>query len=49
MTAYSGPDKRKKNKDRRGTDEDRRNEDRVAEDMEPRRNPERSDRRKPDA
>ena len=46
MTAYSGQEKRKGRKDRRQSDEDRRNEDRVAEALEPRRNPDRADRRK---
>ena len=49
MTAHSGSDKRKGSKDRRDTGQDRRNEDRVAEELEPRRNPEKADRRKPEA
>ena len=45
MSAYSGPERRKGEKDRRRDGEDRRNEERVAEDPLPRRNPEQPDRR----
>jgi len=47
MTAYNGPERRKADKDRRRAEEDRRNEERAAEDLLPRRNPEKPDRRKP--
>jgi hypothetical protein len=48
MSESSGPERRKRDTERRRIKEDRRNGERVADDPLPRRDPERADRRKAD-
>jgi len=45
MSAYPGPERRKGDKSRRNDQPDRRNDDRVLEEVLPRRNPDKADRR----